>query len=61
MFFNDGVDFLFVHRFFSDIGDIAGVAEATIKQSYKLMYPKAASLFPQDFVFHTDICHLPSQ
>ncbi len=44
---------------FAEIGDIAGVAEVTIKQSYKLMYPKAHSLFPEDFVFHTQIDMLP--
>jgi len=32
-----------------DIGEIAGVAEVTIKQSYKLMYPRAVALFPDDF------------
>jgi transcription initiation factor TFIIB len=42
-----------------DIGDIAGVAEVTIRQSYKLMYPKASKLFPEDFKFHTPIEHLP--
>lgn len=42
-----------------EIGDIAGVAEVTIRQSYKLMYPHASKLFPQDFVFHTPIHELP--
>lgn len=42
-----------------EIGDIAGVADVTIRQSYKLMYPKAASLFPQDFKFATPIEELP--
>lgn len=32
-----------------EIGDIAGVAEVTIRQSYKLMAPRAADLFPPDF------------
>ncbi len=44
---------------FAEIGDIAGVAEVTIKQSYKLMYPKAHALFPEDFVYHTPIAMLP--
>lgn len=43
-----------------DIGDIAGVAEATIRQSYRLMYPHASKLFPADFVFATSIEQLPS-
>lgn len=32
-----------------EIGDIAGVADVTIRQSYELMYPRAADLFPEDF------------
>jgi len=42
-----------------EIADIAGVADVTIRQSYKLMLPRAASLFPQDFRFVTPIVHLP--
>lgn len=42
-----------------DIGDIAGVADVTIRQSYKLMYPHAAKLFPEDFKFATPIEQLP--
>jgi transcription initiation factor TFIIB len=42
-----------------EIGDIAGVADVTIRQSYKLMIPRAAELFPADFVFHTIIENLP--
>ncbi|XP_074654185.1 transcription initiation factor IIB-like [Tubulanus polymorphus] len=44
-----------------DIGDIAGVAEVTIRQSYKLMYPQAHRLFPEDFKFFTPIEQLPTQ
>lgn len=44
-----------------EIGDIAGVAEVTIRQAYKLMYPKAHDLFPEDFKFHTPIEQLPTQ
>ncbi|XP_013782891.1 transcription initiation factor IIB-like [Limulus polyphemus] len=43
-----------------EIGDIAGVADVTIRQSYKLMYPKAAELFPEDFRFHTPVEQLPT-
>lgn len=43
----------------SEIGDIAGVAEATIRFSYKLLLPKAAELFPPDFKFHTPVESLP--
>ncbi|KAK0178731.1 hypothetical protein PV327_007594 [Microctonus hyperodae] len=42
-----------------EIGDIAGVADVTIRQSYKLMYPHAAKLFPTDFKFTTPIDQLP--
>lgn len=42
-----------------EIGDIAGVADVTIRQSYKLMYPAAAKLFPEDFKFATPIEQLP--
>lgn len=44
-----------------EIGDIAGVAEVTIRQAYKLMYPKAVDLFPTDFQFFTPIEQLPTQ
>ncbi|XP_067123184.1 transcription initiation factor IIB-like, partial [Centruroides vittatus] len=42
-----------------EIGDVAGVAAITIRQSYKLMYPRAADLLPKDFRFHTPIEQLP--
>lgn len=42
-----------------EIGDIAGVADVTIRQSYKLMYPHASKLFPEDFKFATPIDQLP--
>ncbi|XP_058450327.1 transcription initiation factor IIB [Malaya genurostris] len=42
-----------------EIGDIAGVADVTIRQSYRLMYPHAAELFPEDFKFTTPIDQLP--
>jgi len=42
-----------------EIGDVAGVADVTIRQSYKLMYPRAEELFPKDFKFFTPIEQLP--
>jgi len=42
-----------------EIGDIAGVADVTIRQSYKLMLPRAAELFPDGFKFATPIENLP--
>lgn len=43
----------------SEIGDIAGVADVTIRQSYRLIYPRAAELFPPDFKFDTPVDKLP--
>uniref|UniRef100_A0A914UMF9 Transcription initiation factor IIB n=2 Tax=Plectus sambesii TaxID=2011161 RepID=A0A914UMF9_9BILA len=43
-----------------EIGEIAGAAEVTVKQTYRLLYPKAAMLFPEDFKFDTPIASLPS-
>ncbi|BFZ20289.1 hypothetical protein BsWGS_23328 [Bradybaena similaris] len=43
-----------------EIGDIAGVAEVTIRQSYKSILPKAMVLFPADFKFSTPIENLPT-
>ncbi|CAD6190009.1 unnamed protein product [Caenorhabditis auriculariae] len=43
-----------------DIGDIAGAAEVTIKQTYKLLLPKASELFPEDYRFVTPIDQLPT-
>ncbi|XP_010785743.1 transcription initiation factor IIB-like [Notothenia coriiceps] len=42
-----------------EIGDIAGVADVTIRQSYRLIYPRAAELFPTDFKFDTPVDKLP--
>ena len=43
----------------SEIGDIAGVADVTIRQSYRLIYPRAPDLFPPDFKFDTPVDKLP--
>lgn len=43
-----------------EISDIAGVAEVTIKQSYKLMRDRAAELFPDNFEFATTVENLPA-
>lgn len=48
-----------VKRSQKEIGDVAGVADVTIRQSYKLMYPRAEELFPKDFKFFTPIDQLP--
>ncbi|CAJ0939744.1 unnamed protein product, partial [Mesorhabditis belari] len=42
-----------------EIGDIAGAAEVTVKQTYKLLLPKASELFPPDFKFVTPVDRLP--
>lgn len=42
-----------------EISDIAGAADVTIRQAYKLMIPHAKELFPKDFKFVTPIEELP--
>ena len=43
-----------------EISDISGVAEVTIKQSYRLMRDRAAQLFPENFEFTTTVEQLPA-
>ncbi|KAI6221832.1 General transcription factor TFIIB [Aphelenchoides fujianensis] len=43
-----------------EIGEIAGAAEVTVRQTYKLLFPRAAELFPPDFKFDTPIEQLPT-
>jgi len=43
-----------------EIGEIAGAAEVTVRQTYKLMLPRATELFPTGFKFHTIVELLPS-
>ena len=46
--------------FFSvEVGDVVGVADSTIRQSYRLLYPSREKLFPSDFKFFTSIEDLP--
>lgn len=42
-----------------EVGDIVGVADSTIRQSYRLLYPAREELFPADFKFVTPIDQLP--
>ncbi|CAF0872800.1 unnamed protein product [Adineta steineri] len=42
-----------------DIQTAAGVMESTIRQIYKIMLPKAADLFPADFLFKCPPASLP--
>lgn len=42
-----------------EIGEVAGVAEATIRQSYRQMYPRAKDLFAPNFNFSVPISQLP--
>jgi len=42
-----------------EIGDVCGVADATIRQAYKCMIGRAPELFPTDFKFGTPIENLP--
>ena len=43
----------------NEIGDIAGVADVTIRQSYRLICPRAPDLFPTDFKFDSPVNKLP--
>ena len=42
-----------------EVGDVVGVADSTIRQSYRLLYPSKGLLFPQDFHFATSLEDLP--
>jgi len=42
-----------------EIGEVAGLAEATIRQCYRQMLPKAKDLFPENFQFAVPIAQLP--
>ena len=42
-----------------EVGDVVGVADSTIRQSYRLLYPEREKLFPADFVFSTPLDSLP--
>lgn len=44
---------------FSEVGDVVGVADSTIRQSYRLLYPEREKLFPTDFVFSVPLDSLP--
>ncbi|XP_045462545.1 transcription initiation factor IIB-like [Harmonia axyridis] len=43
-----------------EIAEIAGASESTIKNTYRLMYPQAFRLFPEDFEFDTPDYRLPT-
>lgn len=43
-----------------EIGEIAGAAEVTVRQTYRLLFPRAADLFPEDFRFDTPVEQLPT-
>ena len=38
---------------------MVGVADSTIRQSYRLLYPSRHKLFPPDFKFDTSLDDLP--
>lgn len=52
-------DAQFFCLFIIEVGDVVGVADSTIRQSYRLMYPHRAKLFPKDFKFVVSIDDLP--
>ena len=54
---------IFIHHLFPIAHNknlITGVAETTIKQTYKFMLPRVAELFPDDFKFAVPIDSLPA-
>jgi transcription initiation factor TFIIB len=44
----------------ADISRVAGVAEVTIRNSYKDLYPHAAKLIPEWFTEEVDLKTLPA-
>ena len=42
-----------------EISEVSGVAESTIKQTYRILVGKVDNLFPDDFKFVTPIQSLP--
>ncbi|XP_064395370.1 transcription initiation factor IIB-like [Halichondria panicea] len=42
-----------------EVGDVVGVADSTIRQSYRLLYPARDKLFPEGFAFTTPLDQLP--
>ncbi|KAF8361009.1 ttb-1 [Pristionchus pacificus] len=43
-----------------EVGEITGAAEVTVKQTFRLLRPDAARLFPDNFAFDTPIDQLPA-
>ncbi len=43
----------------AEVGDVVGVADSTIRQSYRLLYPSRDKLFPESFTFATTLDQLP--
>jgi hypothetical protein len=50
---------IIVVLYFAEVGDVVGVADSTIRQSYRLLYPSREELFPTDFKFVTPLDQLP--
>jgi len=48
-----------VRKTAKEISEVTGVAEVTIRQSYKQIIPRAEALFPKDFKFVIPIAQLP--
>ena len=42
-----------------EVGEVVGVADSTIRQIYRLIYPSKEKLFPPDFHFATPLNELP--
>uniref|UniRef100_A0A0N4ZY91 Transcription initiation factor IIB n=1 Tax=Parastrongyloides trichosuri TaxID=131310 RepID=A0A0N4ZY91_PARTI len=44
----------------TQISEVSGAADVTIRSTYKLLLPKAAELFPEGFVFETPVHRFPT-
>ena len=45
---------------FTEVGEVVGVADSTIRQTYRLLYKERDKLFPSDFKFVTQLDDLPN-
>jgi transcription initiation factor TFIIB len=43
-----------------EVGEVVGVADSTIRQTYRLLYKDRDKLFPPDFSFTTPLDDLPN-
>lgn len=44
----------------TEVGEVVGVADSTIRQTYRLIFKDRDKLFPSDFQFTTPLDELPN-